>query len=167
MFIHSCILVSFLFYPTTNLTFGHTACVSVKWCGKATDVFIYSNVRSCLTCCQRHTDYRDLTISMVAAPHLRVCKLDTHLERAVESCHFGNLVLHHFASVWGDFFLADVRRRQWFWDINLYFPERRESFQRESQMVTLRWLVSLMWRFKRDTCDNATHITVKSHTSSK
>lgn len=102
MFIHYCILVSFLFYPTTNVTFAHTACVSVKWCGKVTDVFIYSNVRSCLTCGQRHTDYRDITISMVAAPHLIVCKLQTHLEWAVESCHFGNLVLHHFASVWGD-----------------------------------------------------------------
>lgn len=118
-------------------------------CGSATDVFIYSKVRSCHTCCQMRSDYRDSPKDIVTAMRFLLSKSQTHLEWAVESSDFGYLILYHFTSIRCDFWLM-CGGDSVFWEYQFALLWNADSCQRESQVITLRWLVSLLRRFKRE-----------------
>lgn len=74
----------------------------------------------------------------------------THLERAMESSDFGDFILHHFAQICVIF--EYLRRLQWFSWSQIALLRNRLLLQRERQMITLRWMVSLLRRFKREPC---------------
>lgn len=99
--------------------------------GSATDVFIYSKVRSCHTRCQMSSDYRDAPKGIIAAMNCLYDESQTYLERAMESSDFGYLILHHFASIWDDFWLI-CGGDSGVWGINLHFSETQSRF-RESR----------------------------------
>lgn len=81
----------------------------------------------------------------------------------MKSSDFGHLILHHFASGDLGFFFGGCAAAvvlSFFWDINLQFSETESRF-RESQVITLRWMVSLLRRFKREPCgQHTTHRSV-------
>lgn len=127
----------------------HSMCYP-KDVGAQQYVFIYSKVRSCHTCCQMRSDYRDSPKDIVTAMRFLLSKSQTHLEWAVESSDFGYLILYHFTSIRVDFWLMCGGDSVFFKGYQFALLWNADSFQRESQVITLRWLVSLLRRFKRE-----------------
>lgn len=118
-----------------------------------------------LICWQTCSDYRDIQKGMmIAALHYALDISQTYLERAVESLNFGHFVLHHFAPIWVNF---GGRAAAAVVSFGISICTSPKQIQRESQVITLRWLVSLLWRFKREPCRQCkTNRSIKTHFTS-